>query len=445
MYEEYNNYNKDENQNEGENQFQEYRPERIYENRNRIKRTGGFRRFVGIIAAAILFGGVAGFSMNAVNSIMNYYKIFASGDIAADKPFIEKEIIKEKDASDYTKEALSPVSTTNDVTNIVEKAMPSVVAINATAQYKRQTWFGQSQIYEAESSGSGIIIGDNGEELLIVTNNHVIENTKDLSVIFIDDKEVKATVKGGDAESDIAVIAIKKSDIEADTINKIKIASIGDSEYLKVGQGVVAIGNALGYGQSVTVGYISALDREVKIDELNTMHLLQTDAAINPGNSGGALLDMAGDVIAINSAKYSSTEIEGMGYAIPISKVQDIITELSNKSTRYIVEERRQGYLGIQGQNIDEQIAKAYDMPRGVYVYRILEDSAAAKSELREKDIITKLDGQSIRSMEELKNQLAYYAGGDMITLSVQRLNKSKYEEIKIQVKLKNREDIVDR
>ena len=223
---------------------------------------------------------------------------------------------------------------------------------------------------------------------------------------------MSATIKGTDSESDLAVIAVSLSAIDSDTMGKVKVATLGDSDALKVGEGVIAIGNALGYGQSVTVGYVSALDREVRTQTEVSRNLLQTDAAINPGNSGGALLNMRGEVIGINAAKYSSTEVEGMGYAIPISKAQDIINDLMNRKTRTEVEESKRGYLGIQGTNVDDMTAAMYGMPRGIYVYKIVEGGAAASSGLREKDIITKFDKQTVRSMADLQEMLTYYEGG---------------------------------
>lgn len=217
-----------------------------------------------------------------------------------------------------------------DVSSIVEKAMPSVVAINNTMLLQQQTWFGPSQTIEVPSSGSGIIVGQNDEELLIVTNNHVVEDSKELTVTFIDNEPVTAAIKGTDSDSDLAVIAVKLSDIPAETMSRIKVATMGDSDALKVGQGVIAIGNALGYGQSVTVGYVSALNREVHAEDDTTRHLLQTDAAINPGNSGGALFNMNGELVGINTAKVSSTDVEGMGYAIPISQVLELIESMMN-------------------------------------------------------------------------------------------------------------------
>ncbi len=323
-----------------------------------------------------------------------------------------------------------------DVSAIVKKAMPSVVAINNTMVVEQQMWFGPTQRWEVPSSGSGIIVGQNDEELLIVTNNHVVEGSKELTVTFINSGSVNAGIKGTDSESDLAVIAVPIKDIPSDTMSQIKVAVLGDSDALEVGQGVIAIGNALGYGQSVTVGYVSALDREVKAENDVSRNLLQTDAAINPGNSGGALLNMDGEVIGINAAKYSSTEVEGMGYAIPVTKVKDIINELMNKKTRVLVEETKQGYLGIQGQNIDETASAMYDMPRGIYVYKITEDGAAAKSDLREKDIITKFDGQTVRSMADLKEMLTYYQGGDTINLTVQSLENGAYVERTVEITL---------
>ena len=323
-----------------------------------------------------------------------------------------------------------------DVSSIVEASMPSVVAITNTMVLEQRTWFGSSQRYEVPSSGSGIIVGQNDDELLIVTNNHVVEDSKELTVTFIDESSVAAAIKGTDSENDLAVIAVPLSSIESETMGQIKIATLGDSDSLKVGEGVIAIGNALGYGQSVTVGYVSAKDREVRAQDSTSRNLLQTDAAINPGNSGGALLNMRGEVVGINAAKYSSTEVEGMGYAIPVSKVQDIISDLMNRKTRVEIEEGRQGYLGIQGTNIDDMAAASYGMPRGVYVYKIVEGGAAANSDLREKDIITKFDGQTIRSMADLQKMLTYYEGDSTVDLTVCSLENGEYVERTVEIKL---------
>ena len=416
------------------------RPESSHESHQKpehAKRSGRSMagKIVGVTAAAVLFGTVAGGTMFAVNTTGEYLKGQYT-TIGQTETQAQVKVAPSDDGSGTTSGAPVTSAIQTDVSSIVEKAMPSVVAINNTMVMQQQTWFGPSQTVEVPSSGSGIIVGQNDEELLIVTNNHVVEDSKELTVTFIDNSQVSAAIKGTDSETDLAVIAIPLKDIPSDTMSQIKVATLGDSDALKVGQGVIAIGNALGYGQSVTVGYVSALNREVKAEDQTSRTLLQTDAAINPGNSGGALLNMKGEVIGINAAKYSSTEVEGMGYAIPISQAQDIINELMNKKTRVAVDEADQGYLGIQGQNIDETAASMYGMPRGIYVYKIVEDSAASKSDLREKDIITKFDGQTVRTMADLKDMLTYYKGGDTVNLTVQSLENGQYVERTVQITL---------
>ena len=404
------------------------------------KKGSTFKRIVGISAAALLFGTIAGGTMFGVNNLATSLMETEEESTELSKKVPEVSSVELKEAGTAVTTANNSSSALADVSPIAESAMPSVVAIKGTTSVETYSWFGEGQTYDTPSSGSGIIIGKNDTELLVVTNNHVVEDTKDLSVVFIDNEEVKASVKGRDSENDIAIIAVKLEDIKSETLEKIAVARMGDSDELKVGQGVVAIGNALGYGQSVTVGYVSAIDREVTTKDSSIKNLLQTDAAINPGNSGGALLNMSGEVIGINTAKYASTEVEGMGYAIPISKVKDIISELSSKETRSDkVDENSQGYLGIQGKNIGEDVAEAYDMPRGIYVYKIVENSLAADSDLREKDIITKVDSQSVKNMEELKDILSYYKSGEKVKLTVQRLKDSEYEEKEIEITLSDR------
>lgn len=404
------------------------------------KKGSAFKRIVGISAAALLFGTIAGGTMFGVNNLATNLMKTEEESTALSKKTPEVSSVELKEASKAVTTANNSSPTVADVSPIAESAMPSVVAIKGTTSVEAYSWFGEGQTYDTPSSGSGIIIGKNDTELLVVTNNHVVEDTKDLSVVFIDNEEVKASVKGRDSDNDIAIMAVKLEDIKPETLEKIAVAHMGDSDELKVGQGVVAIGNALGYGQSVTVGYVSAIDREVTTKDSSIKNLLQTDAAINPGNSGGALLNMSGEVIGINTAKYASTEVEGMGYAIPISKVKDIIAELSSKETRSDkVDEAKQGYLGIQGKNIGEDVAKAYDMPRGIYVYKIVENSSAANSDLREKDIITKVDSQPVKNMEELKELLSYYQSGEKVKLTVQRLKDSEYEEKEIEITLSDR------
>ncbi len=414
-------------------------PESIYDTGRHTGRRGKGRkkpslakRIAGITAAAALFGVVAGGVM------VGTWNLFGAKH-SASAVLIGKRNAEIARVDTAVQSGESVGNAIGDVSEIVAKAMPSVVAINTTSEISAYTWFGRSQSYESSSSGSGIIIGTNAEELLLVTNNHVVENTSELSVVFIDGTEAKASVKGGDSATDIAVISVKLADLTEETKNAIEVATLGDSDSLKVGEGVVAIGNALGYGQSVTVGYISALNRELEIDGISRK-LLQTDAAINPGNSGGALVNARGELIAINSAKFSSTSVEGMGYAIPINEVQDLIAGLSQRESRDVVAEEQRGYLGIQGQTISAQMAQDYDMPQGTYIYRIVEGGAAASSDLQEKDIITGIDGQSITSMQDLKLALSYYKAGEQVSLQVQRLEGSEFQELTIQVTLRSME-----
>ena len=385
-----------------------------------------------VTAAALLFGVVSGGTMYGVNRAANTLLPYQSSQV--------NETIGQT-----TQIPAANTSTTSsngvvieDVSAIVDATLPSVVSITNTQVYQSNTWFGQSQTYEVPSSGSGIIVGQNDSELLIVTNNHVVSDSEGLTVTFADESTADAAIKGTDSEADLAVIAVPLDKVSADTKGKIKAATLGDSDSLKMGQGVIAIGNALGLGQSVTVGHVSALNREIKVDDA-TKTVIQTDAAINPGNSGGALLNSKGEVIGINEAKYADTSVEGVGYAIPISKAKDIIDDLMTRTTKIAVSESEQGYLGIQLQNIDESMAKMYGMPQGVYVYKIMEDSAAAGSDLHEKDIITKLDGEKISNYADLAKLLTYYKSGDTVTLTVQSLVNGSYQEREVRVTLKQR------
>lgn len=401
-----------------------------------------------IVLSAVLFGTVAGTVMTGVQiassgMVSQFFAIVSSDEKLPEQG---EELLPEPFPGGNIPGILPEVpavpAPATDVSQVVEEAMPAVVAVASTAVYQTPDfgfgWFfgGGSQSYEVPSSGSGIIIGENDTELLIVTNNHVVQDTVSLKITFVDDAAVDAVIKGTDTDTDLAVISVPLDQIPQETKEKIAVARLGDSDGLKVGQGVIAIGNALGYGQSVTVGYVSALNREIKTSDGNTRVLLQTDAAINPGNSGGALLNMKGEVIGINAAKYSSTEVEGIGYAIPVSSVQDILDELMNRKTRSEVAEEKQGYLGIQGTTVDEDAAAAFGMPKGVYVYKILKDGAAADSQLREKDIITKLDGMTVKSMQELQKLLKGYEAGETIELLVQRQEDGQYKEIQIPVTL---------
>ena len=426
-----------------ESRQQNNRPEHGYRNEYREtvqaprKKNSWARKAAGITAAAVLFGTVAGGVMTGVNYVGA--RLTGLADITATAPAETEGTttaqVPETSAASNNG-STTAVSTVTDVSSIAEKAMPSLVAINDTMTVEQNNFFGMPQTYQAQSSGSGIIVGQNDTELLIATNNHVVSGATDMKVTFTDSTQVAAAVKGTDSATDLAIIAVKLSDIPSDTMSKIKVATLGNSDNVKVGQQVIAIGNALGYGQSLTVGYISALDREIT-DENGIQHTyIQTDAAINPGNSGGALLDLNGNVIGINAAKNASTKVEGMGFAIPISKAQEILNNLMTKKTREAVDESAQGYLGIQGTNIDANASKEYGMPVGIYVYKIVEGGAAANSDLKEKDIITKFDGQSVTNMEELKQMLTYYEGGSTVSLTVQSLVNGSYVEHEVQITL---------
>gem|GEM_PF-234496 len=399
-----------------------------------------FKKAVAIALAGVLFGCAAGGTMAGVNALTNRS--------ASVKEETVSGIAQAESTAEESHEAVIPTAAVaeagasigNDVSGIVEEAMPSVVAINSKMVITQNDFFFGPQKYEASGSGSGIIVGENDAELLLATNNHVVADSEDLQVTFVDGSTASAQVKGTDPDMDLAVVSVKLADIGADTRKAIKVASLGDSNALKLGEGVVAIGNALGEGQSVTVGYVSALNKEVPI-EGSTRKLIQVDAAINPGNSGGALLNMRGELIGINSAKLASTEIEGIGYAIPISEAKDIMNNLMTRETRDQVPENEQGYIGIQLQNIDSTMAKAYGMPEGIYVFKIVEGGAASRSDLRERDIITKFDGQTVKTGEELQKMLTYYRGGETVTLTVQSLEGGKYVERQVEVTLGLREE----
>ena len=401
------------------------------------------KRIGAITLSAVLFGGVAAGTFQGVNYLTGYTAVQAEADTS------------QSSSAESTTENTTVVQTTSasasdemSVADIAEAVMPSIVSITNRSVQEVQNYFsmfgyygGQPLEEETESVGSGIIIGQNDTELLIVTNNHVVEGADSLTVSFVDNQSYEANLKGTDSGNDLAVIAVPLENISSDTMSQIKVATLGDSDSLRVGEQVVAIGNALGYGQSVTTGIVSATNRTLTTadedgSDSTTATYIQTDAAINPGNSGGALLNMKGEVIGINSAKYSDTDVEGMGYAIPITAVQDIINDLMNTKTRTEVDQSRQGYLGIQGLTIDETYSSTFGMPQGVYVYEIIEGGAASKTDLQAKDIITKFDGSSVRTMEDLQQMLTYYEGGDTITLTVQRLENGQYVEREVQITL---------
>ena len=379
------------------------------------------RKGAKVAAVALAFGVVASAAFQGTNYIFHQFDKGNEESQAA-----ELNIAK---ASGTSSASGSETETESDVSPIAEAAMPSLVAITNQSVQEMQNWFGQRQAYESESSGTGIIVGQTDTELLIATNNHVVEGAKTLSVGFIDETAAEGQIKGTDADHDIAVVSVKLSNLSADTLSKIKIIEIGSSSDLKVGEQVVAIGNALGYGQSVTTGIVSALNRPVTIDGI-TNELIQTDAAINPGNSGGALLNMSGQLVGINSAKYSDTTVEGMGYAIPVDDVIDIIEELMNRTVRTEkAPEGQQGYLGITGQDVTSEVAEAYDMPRGVYITSVEEGSPAEAAGLQKGDIITKFDGTSVSSFSDLQELISYYSSGETVEVTYSAVSDGQYVE----------------
>ena len=385
---------------------------------------GNIKKGSKFAAMALAFGVLASTAFQGSNYLYN--KANGGTVTATDKAELN---IASAVSSSSTDAAGTDTDSSASVSAIAEAAMPSLVAITNKSVQEMQSMFGQTQAYESESSGSGIIIGKTDTELLMVTNNHVVSGAQDLSVGFMDESVAEAAVKGTDADHDIAVIAVKLSDLSEDTLSAIKVIEIGSSSNLEVGEQVVAIGNALGYGQSVTTGIVSALNREVTID--NTANtLIQTDAAINPGNSGGALLNMSGQLVGINSAKYSDTSVEGMGYAIPVDDVVDIIENLMNRQVRTEkAAEGERGFLGISGQDVTSEVSQAYDMPKGVYITSVETGSAAEQVGLQKGDIITKFDGTSVSALADLKEQLAYYKTGEQVKITYSTRENGQYAE----------------
>ena len=414
------------------------------EDKRELRREGRRRKgqVAGLLASALVFGTVAGGAMVGVNVLAGrgISRETAAESSASQADTLLKGAEKGSSIPLNKSEKTESGESAESVSSIVKSAMPSVVSITNMMQYKQNGYSifgGGEQSGETAASGSGVIIGKNDTELLVVTNHHVVENSSSLSVQFVDGKSADAEIKGEDSSADLAVIAIKLSDLSKETLEKIKVAEFGDSDSLQVGDQVVAIGNALGYGQSVTTGIVSAKDREIETENGTESGLIQTDAAINPGNSGGALLNMSGQVIGINVAKYSDTKVEGMGYSIPSKKAENIVNELSTKTTRSKVSQEDRGYLGIQAKTVDSQTANAYGMPVGIYVYKITEESKAADAGLQEKDIITSFDGQSVESLDDLSSLLARYKAGESVKLTVQRLSgNGKYEEKELTITL---------
>lgn len=400
---------------------------------------------VKILLGIVVFALVTAVGFIAVDRGIKLYndtrQIISSNQAESDET--ENDILSDKDNRKSETEAekgtlvnVSEDKATGVVSKVAENVMPAIVAINCTAYYRQQDFFGRERNYQGSGAGSGIIIGQNDREILIVTDAHVVSGDKpEVSIVFCDDKEYPASIKGSDAESDLAVLSVRLSDMDKETLGAVKIASLGSSDEIKVGEMVIAIGNALGYGQSVTVGYISAKGRKIEMeDSSQSMSLLQTDAAINPGNSGGALINLKGEIIGINSAKFSDTDVEGMGYAIPIGDALPIIKALMNEEE---VEHKR-AYLGIKGIDVSESDSKAYKLPAGIYIREVSEDSPAEHAGLMQGQIIVKCNGKAV-DMEGLESIIGSAAAGDRLTFTVKQLHMGSYEEKEIEVILKEK------
>ncbi len=365
----------------------------------------GRRYWLKLAGSAVAFGLVAGLVMQGVNYGFSKAGIGSGGtQIATTK----------------TVSSSGSSSSSDDLSAVSENVMPSIVSITGKFETTSQGWFGQQQSSETEGVGSGIIIGKESGKLLIVTNNHVVEDAKSLSVGFVDGESASATIRGTDSDADLAVVEVKTSDMKSSTQKKIAVITLGDSDSLKTGERAIAIGNALGYGQSVTGGYISAKEREVQLTD-TTMTLIQTDAAINPGNSGGALLNSKGELIGINTVKYASEDVEGMGYAIPINTAKPIINSLIKNEA---VKESEQAYLGVSGQTIDSSMASQFDMPSGVYVQQVVKGSPAQTAGISAGDVIVKFDGRTVSTMDGLKDRISNMKAGKSVKVVVKRQNQ---------------------
>ena len=416
----------------------------------KAKRTGGyFKKALVAVSLGLFFGLFAGLGLYIVES--------ASGMLDRDKTVIQEEQASPgteakadqastaKKTEPTIKKSETTTAVVTDVTDVVKNVMPSIVAVN-NHYTETMSFYGQSMSSEADASGSGIIVGENDTELLIVTNHHVVADTDKLTVQFNEGSEAEAFIKGQDSKMDLAVIAVPLTELSSSTLDSIQVATLGDSDELTVGEPAIAIGNSLGYGQSVTTGVISALDRSISLssgygyggDDVEGT-FIQTDAAINPGNSGGALLNIKGEVIGINSNKIGGSAVEGMGYAIPISSASPIIAELMLRETKSKVAEEERGYLGISGISVTSEVSRSYGMPEGVYVAQVYDNTAASAAGLRQGDIITEFGGDRISSMEELQKELEFYAKGDTVEMKVMTMTGTGYEEATLHITLGNK------
>ena len=400
----------------------QWRAEEANTSNKKPKKSGRGQYAAKLVASAVAFGLIAGLVMQGVTYGFSKAGIGNGATQLA-----------------TTKTTSSSSSTSSeDLSGVSSNVMPSIVSITGKFETTSQSWFGQTQSSESEGVGSGIIIGKKDGKILIATNNHVVVDAKSLSVGFVDGKSASATIRGTDSDADLAVVEVNTKDMKASTLKKIAVITLGDSSKLKTGERAIAIGNALGYGQSVTGGYISALNRQVQLTD-KTMTLIQTDAAINPGNSGGALLNSKGELIGINTVKYSSEDVEGMGYAIPINTAKPIINKLiKNEATS----ESEQAYLGVSGQTIDSSMASQFDMPSGVYVQQVIKSSPAQKAGISAGDVIVSIDGSSVSTMDGLKEKISNLKAGKKVKIVVKRQNQmGTYEKKTLTVTLGKKSD----
>ncbi len=413
------------------------------------KKSDGFVGKAGkAVAIGLIFGLAAGVTFNGTNYVAN--RAFGVEQASEQK---EKNIEKAEEASETATQlsqsengaidstATSVATTVTDVSDVVNNVMPAVVQVTCISITEYRNWFGQVGSYESEGAGSGVIIAQDDDYIYIATNNHVVSGARQLTVTFSDETAIEGELQGTDADSDLAVVRVKVADISADTLAKIRVATLGSSDDVKVGESAIVIGNALGYGQSVTTGVISALSREVKLQAEDgtpiTNKLIQTDAAVNPGNSGGALLNMKGEVIGIVSAKYSDTTVEGMGYAIPITDANTILTQLMNGQS--VVHDSAEGngaYLGVSGVDVDAITAQQYHMPTGVYVSRVIKGSGAEAAGIQKGDVIVGFNNRTVTSMSDLQKQLAELMPGDEVNVTIAREGNNGYDEISLSVTL---------
>lgn len=391
-------------------------------NKIEISTKNNFNNYKEIIVSGIILGLVAGVIFLFVSYLGEYY--------------INKKFNSIGPVTTYTYVSENESSSNS---SIIEEAMKSIVSINTKQQINYQ-FYGYDSSYEVEGAGSGVIIGKSNDEIIIITNNHVISDADSINISFCDGTFVEGNIKGGNSSADLAIVAVSIEKIEKSTLDNIRIAVIGDSDNIKVGDDVIAIGNALGYGQSVTKGIVSALDKSVKNSDGEEMiGLIQTDAAINPGNSGGALLNSKGELIGINVSKYAGDKIEGIGFAIPISSSNDVINDLMNRKTKNIVSEDKRGYLQITVSNVSEEANIIYNIPKGVFVQDVIKDGAADKAGIQSGDVIIELNGTSISAYDDLKKELSYYESGEKINVIVKSYINGEWIEKDIIVNLNSK------